>query len=125
MADELRVTASVSYEKDNDTLAFSPDTTVITVAGQQRAGGVQQITTTKELLVMNEILVTTQGWAWFRNIGTDSALAIQIGIVVGGTFHDVLELNGGEFAVSRLAGEQLYAQAVGSTQYLEYSILET
>ncbi len=125
MADELRVTASLTYEKDNDSITFSPDTSVITVAGQQRTGGVQQVTTTKEALVMNEILVTTQGWAWFRNIGTDSSLAIQIGIVVGGTFHDVLELNGGEFAISRTAGEQLYAQAVGSTQYLEYAIIET
>jgi len=95
------------------------------VSGVESVGGVQLITTsTHETLVMNEMTVTNQGYAWFRNIGTSADASIQIGILVSGTFHDVLELKGGEFAISRLAGEQLYAKAVSSNGYLQYTILD-
>jgi len=124
MANELTLTGSISYEKDNDSVTFSPDSTDITVSGQQRTGGVQLLTTSHEALVMNEVLVSTQGWFWARNIGTDTDTAVQIGIVVSTTFHDVLELKGGEFCMSRLAGEQLYAKATSGTLYLEYFIIE-
>ena len=124
MANELTVTGSISYEKDNDSATFSPDSQQVTVSGQQRTGGVQLLTTTAEVLALNEVLVTTQGWAWFRNIGTDLDTAIQIGIKVSTNFHDVLELKGGEFAMSRLAGEALWAKATSGTLYLEYFIIE-
>lgn len=125
MANELTVSASVQYEKSNHQESFTPDTQTITVAGVEAVGGVQAVTTgSHETLVMNEMTVTNQGWAWFRNIGTSADASIQIGIVVSGTFHDVMELKGGEFAVTRLAGEQLYAKAVSANGHIQYQILE-
>lgn len=125
MANELSVSASITYEKDNHQESFTPDTQSITVSGVEAVGGVQQILTSgHETLVMNEMTVTNQGWAWFRNIGTSADASIQIGIVVSGTFHDVMELKGGEFAITRLAGEQLFAKAVSSNGFLQYTILD-
>ena len=125
MANELTVSASVQYEKSNHQESFTPDTQSITVSGTRAVSGVQQVLTSgHEILVMNEMTVGAQGWAWFRNIGTSADASIQIGIVVSGTFHDVMELKGGEFAVTRLAGEQLYAKAVSSNGHLQYQILE-
>jgi len=125
MANELTVSASIQYEKSNHQESFTPDTQTITVAGVEAVGGVQAVTTgAHETLVMNEMTVGNQGYAWFRNIGTSADASIQIGIVVSGTFHDVMELKGGEFAVTRLAGEQLYAKAVSSNGHIQYQILE-
>ena len=125
MANELTVSASIQYEKSNHQESFTPDTQTITVAGVEAVGGVQAVTTgAHETLVMNEMTVGNQGYAWFRNIGTSADASIQIGIVVSGTFHDVMELKGGEFAVTRLAGEQLYAKAVSSNDHIQYQILE-
>lgn len=125
MANELTVSASVSYEKANHQESFTPDTQSITVAGVESVGGVQAVGTgTHETLVMNEMTVTNQGYAWFRNIGTSADASIQLGILVSGTFHDVLELKGGEFAVARLAGEQIYAKAVGASGHIQYTILD-
>lgn len=125
MANELTVSASVQYEKNNHQESFTPDTQSITVSGIEAVGGVQEVTTsTHETLVMNEMTTGNQGWAWFRNIGTSADASIQIGILVSSTFHGVMELKGGEFAITRLAGEQLYAKAVSSNGYLQFQILE-
>lgn len=125
MANELTVSASVQYEKSNHQESFTPDTQSITVSGVESVGGVQAVTTgAHETLVMNEMTVGNQGWAWFRNIGTSADASIQLGIVVSSNFHDVIELKGGEFAVLRLAGEQLFAKAVSSNGHLQFQILE-
>ncbi len=125
MANELTISASIQYDKSNHQLTFTPDTQNVTVAGVEAVGGVQAVTTgSHETLVMNEMTVGNQGHAWFRNIGTSADASIQLGIVVSGTFHDVLELKGGEFAITRLAGEQIYAKAVGSNGHIQYQILE-
>lgn len=124
MADELTVSANIQYEKNNHQLAFTPDTQTITVAGEQHTAGVQALTTTHEALVLNEVGASSQGWAWFRNIGTDTSTHIKVGVDNSGSFVEVFTLQGGEFAIMRVGDTALYAESSTGTLYLQYSILE-
>jgi len=124
MANELTVSANIQYEKNNHQLAFTPDTQTITVAGEQHTAGVQALTTSHEALVLNEVGASSQGWAWFRNIGTDTATHIKVGIDNSGSFVEVFTLQGGEFAIMRVGDTALYAESSTGTLYLQYSILE-
>lgn len=124
MADELNVSASVIYEKNNHQLQFTPDQQTITVAGEQHSAGVQALTTSHEAIQLNEVGASSQGWAWFRNIGTDTTTHIKVGIDNSGSFVEVFTLQGGEFAIMRLGDTALYAESSSGTLHLQYSILE-
>ena len=125
MADELTVSASIQYEKNNHQLSFTPDQQVITVTGEQHSAGVQALTTTHEALGLNEVGAAAQGWAWFRNIGTDTSTHIKVGVNnADSSFTEVFNLLGGEFAIMRLGDTALYAESSSGTLYLQYSILE-
>ena len=125
MANELQVSASVSYEKDNHQLSFTPDTQSITVAGEQHTAGVQALSTTHEALSLNEVGAAAQGWAWFRNIGTSTDTHIKVGVNnADNSFTEVFNLQGGEFAIMRLGDTALYAESSTGTLYLQYSIIE-
>ena len=125
MANELTVSASIQYDKDNHQLSFTPDTQRVTVAGEQHSAGVQALTTTHEALVLNEVGASAQGWAWFRNIGTSTATHIKVGVQnADSSFTEVFNLKGGEFAIMRLGDTALYAESSTGTLHLQYSILE-
>ena len=125
MANELTISANVAYEKNNHELAFSPPTITVDVSGEQHSAGVQALTTTHEALVLNEVAAGSQGWAWFRNIGTDATTHIKVGVNnADSSFTEVFNLKGGEFAVMRLGGTALYAESSTGTLYLQYSVLE-
>ena len=76
--------------------------------------------------MLNEVGAAAQGWAWFRNIGTDTATQIDIGAEVSSSFVPIFSMKGGEFALMRLQDTALYAKASSGagTLYLQYSILE-
>ena len=125
MANELTISASINYDKGNHQLAFTPPTIDVTVAGEQHTAGVQALTTSHEALVLNEVGAAAQGWAWFRNIGTDSATHIKVGVNnADSSFTEVFNLAGGEYAIMRLGDTALYAESSTGTLYLQYSILE-
>lgn len=125
MANELTVSASIQYDKDNHQLSFTPDTQSVTVAGEQHSAGVQALTTTHEILALNEVGASAQGWAWFRNIGTSTDSHIKVGVNnADNSFTEVFNLKGGEFAIMRLGDTALYAESSTGTLYLQYSILE-
>jgi hypothetical protein len=124
MANEITVSATVNYSKNNHQLTFSPGSQQIDVAGEKHTAGVQALTTSHEALALNEVSAGSQGWAWFRNIGTSADSHIKIGIEVSSTFYEVINLKGGEFAVMRLGGTALYAESSADTLHLQYSIIE-
>tara|TARA_R110001592_G_scaffold122620_3_gene329553 strand:+ start:5363 stop:5743 length:381 start_codon:yes stop_codon:yes gene_type:complete len=125
MANELTVTASIDYDKNNHQLNFTPEVQQITVAGEKHAAGVQALTTSHEAIVLNEVTAGIQGWAWFRNIGTDTSTHIKVGINnADSSFTEVFNLKGGEFAIMRLGGTALYAESSTGTLHLQYSIIE-
>jgi hypothetical protein len=125
MANELTVSANIQYEKNNHQLAFTPDTQTITVAGEQTSSGVIQVAdSSHEPLSLGEVGASVQGWAWFRNVGTDTTTAVRIGLDVSSNFYPVLELKGGEFAIMRLANQQLYAKSTSGNLFLQFNIIE-
>ena len=125
MADELTVSASIQYEKNNHQLSFTPDQQVITVAGEQTSSGVIQVAdSAHEALALGEVGASVQGWAWFRNVGTDTSTAVRIGLDVSSNFYPVFELKGGEFAIMRLANQPLYAKSTSGNLFLQFNIIE-
>ena len=85
----------------------------------------QALTTSHEAIVLNEVTAGIQGWAWFRNIGTDTSTHIKVGINnADSSFTEVFNLKGGEFAIMRLGGTALYAESSTGTLHLQYSIIE-
>ena len=125
MANELTVTTSIEYDKNNHQLSFTPDAHRVTVSGEQHSAGVQALTTTHEAIALNEVAAGSQGWAWFRNIGTDKATHIKVGVNnADNSFTEVFNLQGGEFAIMRLGGTALYAESSTGTLHLQYSVIE-
>lgn len=124
MANELTISASASYEKNNHELSFSPPTLSITVAGNEHVGGIQTLSTSEEALALNELDAASQGWAWFRNIGTDADSYVSVGVKPSSTFYECFRLKGGEYAIMRLGATALQAKSSTGELYLQYSILE-
>ena len=128
MANELTVSASINYSKGNHQLTFSPTAQQIDVAGEQHSAGVQGVTNPAagEALALNEVGASSQGWGWFRNIGTSADTHISVGPRDGsGTFIECFQLKGGEFAIMRIGDQQLYAKASTSAEhFIQYSIIE-
>ena len=125
MANELTVSASLSYTKNNHQLTFSPTAQQITVSGEEHSAGVLECGSGSHTAIpLVGMSASEQGYAAFRNVGTSTASHIAIGIEVSSTFHEVINLKGGEFAVLRLGGTALHAKASAGTLHLQYSILE-
>tara|TARA_R100001510_G_scaffold57782_1_gene67739 strand:+ start:7652 stop:8038 length:387 start_codon:yes stop_codon:yes gene_type:complete len=127
MANELQVSTSIQYDKNNHQLTFTPETIDVTVSGDQSSGAVLEATTTSAGVAIDvtEVGTSSQGWAWFRNIGTDSSTHIAVGPRDGsGTFIETFNLKGGEFAIMRLGDQQLYAKSSSGTLNLQYNVLE-
>ncbi len=127
MANELTVSASMDYDKANHQLTFTPPTINVTVSGDQASGGVMEATNATHGVAIDvtELGASAQGWAWFRNIGTDSATHIMVGPRDGsGNFFECFQLKGGEFAIMRVGDQQLYAKSSSGTLNLQYNIIE-
>ena len=125
MANELTLSATVNYSKNNHQVTFSPGTQQITVTGEQHIAGVQQVgASVHEALNMGEVAAADQGYAFFRNIGTSADSHINVGVEVSSNFVPVFSLKGGEFAVMRLENQQLFAKSSAGNLLLQYSILE-
>tara|TARA_R110002012_G_scaffold316479_1_gene531503 strand:- start:528 stop:908 length:381 start_codon:yes stop_codon:yes gene_type:complete len=125
MANELTVSASLNYTKNNHQLAFTPAAQQVTVAGEEHSAGVLECGSGSHTAIpLVGMSASEQGYAAFRNIGTSADSHIKIGIEVSSAFHEVINLKGGEFAIMRLGGTALYGKSSASTLYLQYSILE-
>ena len=99
MANEITLSVNMSVAKGSLRYQFSPPTANITLTGNAAAGGVQNISTTTEALLL--IDVTTRGMANFVNLSTGTK--VQLGTWDGTTYHPFQQLNAGEPAVLRLS----------------------
>jgi hypothetical protein len=125
MANELTISASLNYTKNNHQLTFAPTAQTIDVAGEQHIAGVQELgASVHEALNMGEVAASSQGYAFFRNIGTSADTHINVGVEVSSNFVPVFSLKGGEFAIMRLENQALFAKSSSGTNHLQYSILE-
>lgn len=100
MANEIRLSVSMSVEKGNLKYSFYPNQAVINLTGNAAAGAVQNIsTTTTEMQLVG---VTTRGLANFINLTPGTK--VEIGSF-DGTFRPFGLLNSGEPAAIRLSAQ--------------------
>ena len=99
MANEITLQVNMSVAKGSLRYSFSPPTASINLTGDAAAGGVQQISTSTEALLLVD--VTTRGMANFINLSTGTK--VQLGTWDGTNFNPFQQLNAGEPAVLRLS----------------------
>ena len=99
MANEITLQVNMSVAKGSLRYTFNPPTANITLLGNAAAGGVQNISTSTEALLLVD--VTTRGMANFVNLTTGTK--VQLGTWDGTTYHPFQQLNAGEPAVLRLS----------------------
>jgi hypothetical protein len=99
MANEISLNVNMSVAKGSLRYTFAPPPASITLLGNAAAGGVQNISTATEALLLVD--VTTRGMANFLNLSTGTK--VQIGTWDGTTYHPFGQLNAGEPAVMRLS----------------------
>ena len=112
-SDEIRVTCQLNVENGSFELERRPGTILIDQANQGASDVVQNIGTGthEEVTIVSDI--TTNGWAWFRNITTNTDRYVEIGLVdTGSTFIAFARLESDEICFTRLhPTNAIYAKA--------------
>ena len=99
MANEITLSVNMSVAKGSLRYTFAPPTASIDLTGNAAAGGVQNISTSTEALLLVD--VTTRGMANFINLSAGTK--VQLGTWDGTNFNPFQQLNAGEPAVLRLS----------------------
>ena len=99
MANEISLNVNMSVAKGSLRYTFAPPPASITLLGNAAAGGVQNISTATEALLLVD--VTTRGMSNFLNLSTGTK--VQLGTWDGTNFNPFQQLNAGEPAVLRLS----------------------
>ena len=130
MANEITVTVALQVNKSYLQHSQIPGSISIDMSGTRCAGGAQQIPNgSHELIDINELTTSTQGWAYFRNTSSTAGQSIALGIEVSSTFCPVIEMKPGEVAMFRInktvaTARALYAKAAAGTPVVQYWIAE-
>ena len=101
MANEISLTVNMSVAKGSLRYQFNPPSASIDLNGSAAAGGVQNISTTTEALLL--IDVSTRGIANFVNLSTGTQ--VEIGAWDGTAFRPFGLLKAGEPNVIRLSAQ--------------------
>jgi hypothetical protein len=123
MANEIKIGISLSVTKNGATYtrsdSFSDDMT-----GNAWISGVQQVTTTEDIITHEDI--TTYGWVYLKNLGTDSSLYVDFGReTIADATDKICRLYGGESCIIKTAGlTAVHALSSSGTQAVEYAIIE-
>lgn len=121
MANEITAIAGLTAVKSDLRLSIPALSKQFTMSGTYYSAGVQLVGTTHELLVVSADLVTA-GWCWFKNV--DPTNFVEVGIDAAGTFHPLLKLLAGEFALCPLTTKSIYARANTAAAKLEFNLIE-
>lgn len=109
MANELRLTATFSYEKGDASIDEQVSNLGVDVTGSVVAAGVQEIGTSEEALGLNG--VTTGGYLFIKNLDDTNYVSIRSG--TGAT--DLVRLKAGEFAIFRVDSSSSAPFAIANT----------
>lgn len=121
MANEIRLTASLSVDNGDFKEAINPGSLTIDQATIGKGGYVQTIGTTNEALVVGD--VATLGYCYLRNL--DATNAVEYGPDSGGAMISFGKLKAGEVAILRLTpGITVRAQAENSAVKLDVRVFE-
>ena len=99
MANEITLSVNMGVAKGDLRYTFNPPTASINLTGNAAAGGVQNISTATEALLLVD--VTTRGMSNFLNLSTGTK--VQLGTWDGTNFNPFQQLTAGEPAVLRLS----------------------
>jgi hypothetical protein len=124
MADEIKMTASISVRDTNYSESFNPGTVTMDLADGKGSGGVQVISHSGSAAEGEAFGVTDAavgGVFYFRN--TDSTNYVEIGFQVSSTFYPFLKLLAGEYAVGRLGNAAPFGRANTADVNVQYRIL--
>ena len=121
MANELKITTQLRYEKGNVKITVGSDDHYVDVSGDHSIHKTQEIGfAAAEALDIGEI--TTVGYGWFRNM--DSTNYVEIGYDDTGV-KALIKLKAGEQSGPvRLGQDAPYAQADTAAVDLEYILIE-
>jgi len=117
MANELSVTAKLSFSKANSKVSRA-DTESVDVTGSEFTHQVQVVGTTEEEIAQGAD-VGTPGYVWAKNL--DATNYVEIGSTTG--VYDI-KVKAGEIALWRHNSATLYGKANTSAVRLEYIIIE-
>ena len=117
MADELRISMSLSFEKDGASVSKSKSP-VLDVTGDLFAHGIQNIGTVEETLTKVSGMGTL-GYVYIHNL--DATNFVSIGSATGALGIKVMP---GEVALFRTNGSDIFAQADTAACNIEYAIIE-
>ncbi len=117
MANELRITAKLSFNK-SDGKVTRGDTAFIDVTGDSFTHEIQSVGTTQEEIAQGADL-GTPGYLWIKNL--DSTNYVEVGVTTG-VYH--IKLQAGEFALFRVNGTTIYGKANTAACLVEYVLVE-
>ncbi len=118
MANEITLNLKMQVSKGFIEYIQNPGALSVTMSGTNATGGIQNIGTTAETITMGD--VSSQGYAYFRNIGTTNY--VDIGTGTGGSFVAFARLKAGEACIVRLATAAPTARANTAAVDLQYMI---
>lgn len=121
MANELKVSLTVTVANGSYKLDFNPGLKQITQDAIGSEEGVQIVGTSEEVVTVGD--VTTLGWALFHNL--DATNYVEVGPESSGALVGFIRLEAGEFCLLRLKpGITIRAQANTAAVKLRKIILQ-
>lgn len=122
MADEINISLSITVEKNGAKYTrsenFKDD-----MAGDAWTTGIVDVTTSG--VQLTDLDVTTYGWIFVKNLGTDSALYVDIQSSQNTADDSLCRLYGGESTILKSSAlTALWADSSSGTQAVEYAIIE-
>jgi hypothetical protein len=110
--DEITSTAFLKLANGKVELQRSTGNSTFTQNGVGFSYHVQVVGTASHEAITVSSDVTTNGWAWFRNVTTNADRYVEIGVDAAGTFLQVHRLYAGEYAQGPVhPTNTLYAKA--------------
>ena len=123
MANELTVSASLSFVKGNTNVSMSKNGLQVTVSGSQYIRNVQSINhAAEEAIQMGELASLTPGYSFWRNNDSTNFVELRPATSVA----DFAKMKAGEIALFRFADGMTapYGQADTAAVEVEYIIVE-
>lgn len=117
MANEIRVTATLSAEKSSGKIPTLGDAQRIDMTGVDMITSTQSVGTSDEVLVQ-PTEIGTLGWVWLKNL--DDTNFVSFGLTSSYT----IKLLAGEECVFRAAGADIYALADTASCVVQYAMIE-
>lgn len=122
MANEIKINLSITVEK-NGAKFIRQETFTDDMTGDAWTTGIVDITTSG--VQMTDLDVTSYGWIFVKNLGTDSSLYVDIQHSQNAPDDNICRLYGGESSLFKhTTTGALWADSSSGTQAVEYAIIE-